>query len=88
MTQTIDCRGQKCPEPVLRTARAARQLSNVGGTFEVLADDDAFPADVRSWCRSSGATLVALDDVSGAHRAVIQVLKKHDATPTSPATPG
>lgn len=72
-TTTVDCRGLACPEPVLRTARAAKQMSAAGGVLEVLADDDAFPADVRSWCRSAGAALVSIEPQGGAHRAVIQI---------------
>lgn len=76
---TIDCRGLQCPEPVLRAARAAKQLSESGGTFEILADDEAFPSDVQSWCRSSGATLVTLEPRGGAHRAVVRVQARERA---------
>lgn len=74
-TATIDCRGQQCPAPILATARAARQLSG-GGTIEILADDDAFPLDLKSWCRSSGASLLELTPTSDGHRALVQVLSK------------
>ena len=64
LANTIDCRGLSCPEPVLRTARAAKALSlAVGGTLEVLADDDAFPMDIESWCRSANASLMKLEPV-------------------------
>jgi TusA-related sulfurtransferase/peroxiredoxin family protein len=79
-TTTVDCRGLACPEPVLRTARAAKQLAPAGGLLEVLADDDAFPADVRSWCRSAGAALVSLEPHGAAHRAVIEIAAKAAAT--------
>lgn len=78
IANTIDCRGLSCPEPVLRTARAARALSNaVGGTLEILADDDAFPMDIESWCRSANASLTKLEPViGGGHRALIAVKSK------------
>ncbi|MEZ4401371.1 MAG: sulfurtransferase TusA family protein [Kofleriaceae bacterium] len=82
-TTTVDCRGMACPEPVLRTARAAKQLAAQGGMLEVLADDDAFPADVRSWCRSAGAALISLEPRGGAHRALIQVASKAPAASAS-----
>ncbi|MCH9683545.1 MAG: DsrE/DsrF/DrsH-like family protein [Deltaproteobacteria bacterium] len=71
----IDCRGQSCPAPILATAKAARGLkSNGGGTLEIAADDDAFPLDIRSWCRSSGSELIDLTvETDGTHRAVVRV---------------
>ncbi|MCA9706832.1 MAG: sulfurtransferase TusA family protein [Myxococcales bacterium] len=70
----IDCRGQRCPAPILATAKAARTLGSTGGgTLEVSADDDAFPLDIRSWCRSSGSELVELASVGGVHTAIVRV---------------
>jgi peroxiredoxin family protein/TusA-related sulfurtransferase len=37
----------------------------------VLADDDAFPEDIKSWCSSSNATLLEINRKDGAHRALI-----------------
>jgi TusA-related sulfurtransferase/peroxiredoxin family protein len=78
-TTSLDCRGLSCPEPVLRTARAARGLAATGGVVEIFADDDAFPADIQSWCRSAGALLVSLEADArghGGHRALVQVAAK------------
>lgn len=75
---TIDCRGQRCPAPILSTAKAARTMGTAGGgVLEIAADDDAFPLDIRSWCRSSGAQLVDLhSDGDGVHRAVVRVVAR------------
>ncbi len=83
----IDCRGQSCPAPILATAKAARSLkSKGGGTLEIAADDDAFPLDIRSWCRSSGSELVDLTvDIEGTHRAVVRVATSGQATATASA---
>ena len=67
----FDFRGKRCPEPIILLAKEARQLAGVE-EFEVLADDDSFPMDIKSWCRSSGATLLSIDEQSGAYRALIQ----------------
>ena len=90
-TATIDCRGQQCPAPILATARAARQLAE-GGTIEILADDDAFPMDLRSWCKSSGASILELTPTAEGHRARVQILAKQPPraaprTPTLKPTP-
>lgn len=80
-TQIVDCRGQQCPAPILATARAARQLQDSGGTLEILADDDAFPLDMQSWCRSSGSRLVSLTETSGTHRALVRIGDEPEARP-------
>jgi TusA-related sulfurtransferase/peroxiredoxin family protein len=70
----VDCRGQRCPAPILATAKAARALGGGGGgLLEISADDDAFPFDIRSWCRSSGAELVQLRTEGNVHTAVVRV---------------
>ncbi|MBL9028512.1 MAG: DsrE/DsrF/DrsH-like family protein [Myxococcales bacterium] len=70
--QIIDCRGLQCPEPILRLASAARKVSGVG-TIVVRADDEAFPLDVKSWCKSSGAELLKLDRTVDGFAAEIKV---------------
>ena len=70
--QIIDCRGLQCPEPILRLASAARKVNGVG-TLVVRADDEAFPLDVKSWCKSSGAELLKLDRTGDGFAAEIKV---------------
>lgn len=83
----VDCRGQRCPAPILATAKAARALGGSGGgLLEISADDDAFPFDIRSWCRSSGAELVQLRTEGIVHTAVVRVASRA-AQPTAAATP-
>ena len=46
----IDCRGQRCPQPVIELAKAWPEVA-VGDTVELLSDDPASAADVPAWCR-------------------------------------
>lgn len=69
----IDCRGQQCPAPILTTTRAAKSLAPHGGTLQVLSDDDAFPKDIESWCRSTNAELVRVDKGEGHYAAVVSI---------------
>lgn len=57
----LDCRGMRCPRPVIELARAA-----AGSTDELLllADDPATEVDVPAWCRMRGATLVGWGRIS------------------------
>lgn len=73
---SLDCRGMLCPEPILALARVVRGLEP-GSTVEVLADDPAFPMDVRGWCRSTGASLASLEEQDGGFRAVVLARARH-----------
>lgn len=46
----IDCRGQRCPLPVIALSRAVK-AGQVGDTFRLLADDPAAANDIPAWCR-------------------------------------
>lgn len=70
---TLDCRGQRCPGPILATAKAAKTIGSVGGLLEISADDDAFPFDIRAWCRSSGAELLELASDQGTFTAKVRI---------------
>jgi len=88
--QHLDCRGQQCPQPILTTAKAARTLKGRGGgLIEIEADDDAFPLDIKSWCRSSGSELVEVKSTQGVHHAVIRVpgTRSSASAPPVPAPP-
>jgi len=49
----LDCRGLRCPTPVIRLARLAATLP-AGAVVEVAADDPAALSDVPAWCRLRG----------------------------------
>lgn len=46
----LDCRGQRCPLPVIALARHLPRLP-VGAVLRVLADDPAAANDIAAWCR-------------------------------------
>ncbi|RQW85505.1 sulfurtransferase TusA family protein [Micromonospora globispora] len=48
--EVLDCRGQRCPLPVIALARHLPELP-VGGVLRVLADDPAAAVDIPAWCR-------------------------------------
>lgn len=49
----LDCRGQRCPLPVIALARRLSELP-VGAVLRVLADDPAAATDIPAWCRLRG----------------------------------
>ncbi|GAB2591033.1 hypothetical protein Aab01nite_39600 [Paractinoplanes abujensis] len=46
----LDCRGQKCPLPVIRLAQNIGR-AEIGDVVRVLADDPAAANDIPAWCR-------------------------------------
>jgi len=49
----IDCRGQRCPMPIIELARHLSDVP-VGDVLAVASDDAAASADVPAWCRMRG----------------------------------
>jgi tRNA 2-thiouridine synthesizing protein A len=49
----LDCRGRRCPLPILDLARHIGDVV-VGETVTVEADDPAAGPDIRAWCRMRG----------------------------------
>ena len=70
-SETLDCRGMKCPQPVLKVAILARNLAP-GTLLEVQADCATFPEDIRKWCDKLGKVLVNCTNSGGTHHAQIQ----------------
>ncbi|MGI3783713.1 MAG: sulfurtransferase TusA family protein [Janthinobacterium lividum] len=55
---TLDCRGMRCPRPIIEIARQIGSVT-VGRTVELLADDPATTPDLAAWCRMRGQELVS-----------------------------
>ncbi len=51
--EVLDCRGQRCPLPVIALARRLPELP-LGAVLRVLADDPAAANDIPAWCRLRG----------------------------------
>lgn len=62
MTDLLDCRGQRCPLPVIALAKRLPQVP-IGEVVRVLADDPAAAADIPAWCRMRGQEYVGLSTV-------------------------
>lgn len=46
----LDCRGMRCPAPIIELARRYREVA-VGESVGVVATDVAARVDVPAWCR-------------------------------------
>ncbi len=59
MTLRIDARGQRCPWPAIRLARALRETT---GPVEMLADDPAAPRELAEVARHAGAAFAVAEE--------------------------
>jgi tRNA 2-thiouridine synthesizing protein A len=71
MADVLDCKGLKCPQPVLKVAIRARTIA-AGTTLEVYADCPSFERDVTKWCEDNGRVLVSVVDRGTFRVATIQ----------------
>ncbi|MBN1577099.1 MAG: sulfurtransferase TusA family protein [Chitinispirillaceae bacterium] len=72
MAEVLNCRGMKCPQPVLKVAIKANTLP-AGTVIEVHADCPSFPDDIKKWCNDSGKVLVSIVDNGGFNVATVQL---------------
>lgn len=77
---TLDCRGQRCPLPVIMLARRIGDVPP-GGEVLVLADDPAARADIPAWCRLAG------QDFRGEEPGPAYRVRRSSAASTSSAAP-
>lgn len=50
VARTLDCRGERCPLPVIRLGREIASVA-VGECLAVAATDPAARTDIPAWCR-------------------------------------
>ena len=67
----IDCVGLFCPMPILKTREALRGLA-AGQLVEMLSDDPAAEADMRSFTARTGHALLAVDRQGPVFRFVVR----------------
>lgn len=67
----IDCTGLFCPMPIVKTREALTQMV-VGEVLEMLSDDPASEADMRSWSRSTGHDLLEVGRSGATYRFVVR----------------
>jgi tRNA 2-thiouridine synthesizing protein A len=56
----LDCRGMRCPMPVIELGRRFTEVP-VGGLVAVVSTDVAAGVDVPAWCRMRGQEYVGED---------------------------
>ena len=54
----VDCSGLQCPGPIMKVFETIKTMQD-GEMLEVTASDPGFQADIVSWCRRTGNTIVS-----------------------------
>ena len=71
----VDACGLMCPRPVMQLKKNYEALK-IGEQLQITATDQAFGKDVTSWCKMTGAELVALENKNGVVAATIRKQEK------------
>ena len=70
----IDCLGLFCPMPILK-AREAIIPMTPGQVLEMLSDDPASEADMKSWATRAGHELIAIERDGAVFRFLVRKTK-------------
>jgi TusA-related sulfurtransferase len=72
--KTLDCIGLYCPEPVFKTRMELDEM-NVGEVLEVMADDPAAEADIRSLVKHLEQEILSVSKEGNAVHILIKKVK-------------
>ena len=61
---TLDCKGLSCPMPIMKVAKAMKDLSS-GEVLEMLGTDPGTKSDMPPWCEKNGNELLSVEDLDG-----------------------
>ena len=67
----LDCVGLFCPMPILKTREALKAMA-VGQTLEMLSDDPASEADMKSWTARTGQELLEIERNGAVFRFIVR----------------
>jgi len=68
---TLDLKGLSCPMPIVKTAKAIKDLAP-GELLEAFATDPGSVPDFNAWTKATGHTLVDSSQVNDVYRFLIK----------------
>lgn len=69
--RTLDCVGLFCPMPILKTRDVMKGMT-LGETLEMLSDDPASEADMKSWTARTGQELLEIQKNGTVFRFIVR----------------
>ncbi len=70
----LDCTGQRCPQPVIELARAAKRGAP-GDLIRITTDDPAAVIDIPAWCRMRGQECAVIAQTDGVITHQVRLLR-------------
>jgi tRNA 2-thiouridine synthesizing protein A len=71
IAMTLDLKGLSCPMPIIRTAKAMKQLAP-GQLLEAFATDPGSVPDFKAWAQATGNPLVETSEAGGVFHFVLK----------------
>ena len=68
---SLDLKGLSCPLPIVKTARAMKEMAS-GEVLEALATDPGSVPDFTAWAKSTGNELIERTEQDGVYRFVLR----------------
>jgi tRNA 2-thiouridine synthesizing protein A len=68
---SLDLKGLSCPLPIIKTAKAMKELAP-GQLVEIFATDPGSVPDFKAWSQSTGNPLVELGQVDGVFHFILK----------------
>jgi tRNA 2-thiouridine synthesizing protein A len=67
----LDVKGLQCPMPIVKTAKAMRELAS-GDVIQVVATDPGSVKDFAAWSKATGNELLESSAIDGVFRFVLR----------------
>lgn len=71
IARSLDLKGLSCPLPIIKTAKAMKELAP-GQLLEVFATDPGSVPDFKAWSQTTGNVLVESDQADGVFHFVLR----------------
>jgi len=71
IAMSLNLKGMSCPLPIIKTAKAMKQLAG-GELLEVFASDPGSVPDFKAWAQATGNPLVEADEDAGVFHFVLK----------------
>ena len=82
----LDCCGMQCPGPIMEVYKGIDAMDE-GDILKVTASDPGFTKDIKSWCKSTGNTLISNEKKGTEYVACIQKKLRPDVADKILKTP-
>ena len=71
IARSLDLKGLSCPLPIIKTARAMKELA-AGELLEAFATDPGAVPDFKAWSQTTGNPLAESSESGGVYRFVLR----------------